>query len=154
MNNILFTKNDFLNLLKELKNKYPDFIEKVYVANEKTAKEMVFVITTTIPNFSIKIFSTIPCNGNAPRDKGEDAIRLVPMLYGKPYILLNKISRINRTINWNKNIENRIMFINNSIKNFICPNCKHLLITRKNKNNVKFIGCSNYPNCNYTTKCK
>lgn len=35
--------------------------------------------------------------------------------------------------------------------NDICPNCKKLLKVRYNfKTNQKFLGCSNYPNCDYT----
>ena len=39
---------------------------------------------------------------------------------------------------------------NNFIENDICPNCNNTLVTRKNKNGDKFIGCSNYPQCKFT----
>ena len=38
----------------------------------------------------------------------------------------------------------------NFIENDICPNCNNTLVTRKNKNGDKFIGCSNYPQCKFT----
>ena len=149
MNNI-FTKNDFLIVLRGLKTKYPDFINKVFVSPEKNTNELVFVLQTSIPNFSIKIFSSIPYTSNTPREKGEDAIRVIPLFFNRPYTLIPKTSRVNRTINWNKSLENRVISIRNAVSIYICPKCNHLLLLRKNKTNTKFLGCSNYPNCKYT----
>lgn len=153
MNN-LFNKNDFLTCLQGLKTKHPTFIRKVYVLPEKNTSELVFGIETTIPHFLIKIYSTIPYKGNSPREKGVDAIRLIPMFYGKPYTLLCKVSRVNRTANWQNNLESRIIFIQNAIKSNICPKCGNLLVVRKNKFKTNFLGCSNFPTCTFTKNVK
>lgn len=151
MNN-LFTKNDFLNALRDIKNDFPDFIDKVYVSHEKISYEVVFCLQTTIPNFSIKIYSTIPNNQNKPREMGMDAIRVIPLLNNKPYYMIKKLSRVNRTSNWKQNIKKRISQVNSEINFLICPTCKHLLVKRKNKSGTYFIGCSNFPSCTYTNK--
>ena len=153
MNN-LFNKSDFLTHLQVLKAKHSTFIKKVYVLPEKNTNELVFGIETTIPHFLIKVYSTIPYKGNSPRDKGVDAIRLIPMFYGKPYSLLCKISRVNRTLHWKENLENRILFIQNAIKNYLCPLCGNILVVRKNKYKTNFLGCSNFPNCSFTKSVK
>lgn len=153
MNN-LFSKNDFLTILQNFKLKNSDFIDKVYVMPENNIKELVFVLQTTIPNFSISIFTSIPRNSNSPRDKGEDAIRFVPLLNKKPYSMLPKVSRVNRTKNWEKNVEKRLLHIKEIILKNKCPECSNLLVFRKNKLNIKFIGCSNFPNCTFTKSFK
>ena len=50
-----------------------------------------------------------------------------------------------------KNIKNTVKENNDKEKNRICPKCGGKLVERNGKYG-KFIGCSNYPNCKYTSK--
>ena len=33
----------------------------------------------------------------------------------------------------------------------VCPKCGGAIVAKKSKNNRKFFGCSNYPNCDFVT---
>jgi len=50
-----------------------------------------------------------------------------------------------------KNIKNTVKENNNKEKNMICPKCGGKVVERNGKYG-NFIGCSNYPNCKYTSK--
>lgn len=50
-----------------------------------------------------------------------------------------------------KNIKSTIKENNDKEKNMICPKCGGKLVERNGKYG-KFIGCSNFPNCKYTSK--
>lgn len=50
-----------------------------------------------------------------------------------------------------KNIKNTVKENNDKEKNMICPKCGGKLVERNGKYG-KFIGCSNFPNCKYTSK--
>lgn len=50
-----------------------------------------------------------------------------------------------------KSIKNNVQVQNAKIKSGICPKCGAQLVSRKGKYG-RFIGCSNYPKCRYTTK--
>lgn len=50
-----------------------------------------------------------------------------------------------------KNIKNTVKENNDKEKNMICPKCGGKLVERNGKYG-NFIGCSNYPNCKYTSK--
>ena len=70
----------------------------------------------------------------------------------------NIISRINENIIQDKDIEKKhiqniyknIYERNNKINSLICPKCNGSLVIR-NSLYGKFYGCSNYPNCKFTT---
>lgn len=50
-----------------------------------------------------------------------------------------------------KNIKNTVKENNDKEKNMICPKCGGKLVERNGKYG-NFIGCSNFPNCKYTSK--
>ena len=50
-----------------------------------------------------------------------------------------------------KNIKNTVKENNDKEKNMICPKCGGKLVEQNGKYG-KFIGCSNFPNCKYTSK--
>lgn len=50
-----------------------------------------------------------------------------------------------------KNIKSTVKENNNKEKNMICPKCGGKLVERNGKYG-NFIGCSNFPNCKYTSK--
>lgn len=58
--------------------------------------------------------------------------------------IIDKKSRINHV----KNIKTKIKIDDDKINNMICPKCGGTLVGRNSKFG-KFIGCSNYPKCNF-----
>lgn len=78
-------------------------------------------------------------------------------------IILEDLSKIKNKIEQNnitdkeirknhiKNIKNTVKENNDKEKNMICPKCGSKLVERNGKYG-KFIGCSNFPNCKYTSK--
>ena len=50
-----------------------------------------------------------------------------------------------------KNIHNQIKANDELVNNMICPKCNSKLV-EKNGKYGKFIGCSNFPKCNYIKK--
>ena len=78
-------------------------------------------------------------------------------------IIIEDFSKIKNTIEQNnitdkeirknhiKNIKNTVKENNDKEKNMICPKCGGKLVERNGKYG-NFIGCSNFPNCKYTSK--
>ena len=78
-------------------------------------------------------------------------------------IIIEELSKIKNKIEQNnitdkeirkshiKNIKNTVKENNNKEKNMICPKCGGKVVERNGKYG-NFIGCSNYPNCKYTSK--
>jgi hypothetical protein len=47
-------------------------------------------------------------------------------------------------------VKDEVSFKADLIKSKICPRCHSALVERKGKNG-KFLGCSNFPNCRFTS---
>lgn len=62
-----------------------------------------------------------------------------------------KYKIIKRTGSWNKRLRNRIHNYKNNYKDLIktCPNCDNILVF-KSSSYGGFVGCTGYPNCEYT----
>jgi hypothetical protein len=57
----------------------------------------------------------------------------------------------NRRINHVRNIRQNIARQESQVANLICPRCGGKLVERKGKSG-RFLGCSNYPHCKFTTQ--
>jgi hypothetical protein len=100
---------------------------------------------------SLRIYTGIAKSGES-RDKGKDAIRVV--LFGKfndKPVMLGGSKRVHRVENWQKNLKARIDGWLDYMPKHKCPKCQSPLLVRENKQKKsKFLGCANYPTCNYT----
>ena len=120
-------------------------------------------------NFSEDKFISIICISNQAKIKVKaknvtqlDFVNDLIKSYNNE-IIIEDFSKIKNTIEQNnitdkeirkshiKNIKNTVKENNDKEKNMICPKCGGNLVERKGKYG-KFIGCSDFPNCKYTSK--
>ena len=97
--------------------------------------------------YTLRLYTSVSKYTDDSRDVGTDAIRLVVYCDGKHY----GEGRVNRTQNWIKNMQKRIMTWDTLFK--ICPQCGSALKERVGKFG-HFYGCSTYPVCGYTEQKK
>jgi hypothetical protein len=102
----------------------------------------------------LKVYSSIQKIENTSRTAGDDAIRIVAANTTDAKPIRPKFPKVYRTGNWRKNLKLRASQAVESLgANIICPKCKkRLLLKRNSKNNSQFLGCSNYPKCDYGRK--
>ena len=93
--------------------------------------------------YTLRLYTSVSKYTDDSRDVGTDAIRLVVYCGGKHY----GEGRVNRTQNWIKNMQKRIMTWDTLFK--VCPQCGSALKERVGKFG-HFYGCSTYPACGYT----
>ncbi|MBQ7410094.1 MAG: NERD domain-containing protein [Clostridia bacterium] len=120
-------------------------------------------------NFSEDKFISIICISNQAKIKVKaknvtqlDFVNDLIKSYNNE-IIIEDLSKIKNKIEQNnitdkeirkshiKNIKNTVKENNDKEKNMICPKCGGNLVERKGKYG-KFIGCSDFPNCKYTSK--
>lgn len=123
-------------------------------------------------NLDSKCFIPIVCFSNQAKLKIETKSSVVPLDYLvssiKSYqnimiesdlqVISNKIMRLNiidkvERKNHIKNIKNKITEDHSKVDNMICPKCGGNLVVRNGKYG-SFVGCSNYPKCQFTKKYK
>lgn len=100
--------------------------------------------------YGLKLYSSVDRRTNNSRGYAEDAIRIVPVKIESLRPIRPPFSRINRGKNWRENFSKRISEILISLGNKNkCEKCRGKMILKKNrKENINFLGCSNWPSCN------
>ena len=127
----------------------------------KGVNEVVFDLPVKVKSgksfpFTVRIYSSVEHGSYNIRDCGEDAIRVC--LVDKNGKVLKSAKRINRIGETDEILDRvvdrcRDMFKVAIDPNHHCPNCDGLMVERTvKKTGSKFLGCSNYPNCNHTAK--
>jgi len=113
--------------------------------------ELIYEAYSKDETFTIRVYSSLSKHSGAARDKGSDAIRVV-LLHTESGQPLMKNKRVHRIQTFCKNLRQRIRKVVDSKGNLqYCPICDGLMVIRTNKkNNNKFYGCLNYPDCTGT----
>ena len=155
-----FTKEKFENLLAKISPSiefFGDFyyVDWIFDHNEWKQvnieiKECCYFLAWS-NDYCIRIYSSVDRETGVSRNVGDDAIRVVAASTtdGKP--VRRKFTRINRNGNWQINLRKRISKILESFDVDIkCTKCGNVLFLKRNsKDNSRFLGCSNFPNCPY-----
>lgn len=102
-------------------------------------------------SIKIRIYSSI--SGNAVRNKGKDAARVV-LMYGDKAVWKSK--RVHRTQGFLENLLKRCREAYASVCQERCPQCNAPMILRHQKKDdtKKFWGCANFPLCRFSYNIK
>lgn len=120
-----------------------------------STKEYVYDFSLS-ENFVIRIHSSVDRRNDMSRKSGDDAIR-VSLYHLSSDSIIGYDSRTHRILDengnprWPKNMRKKIEKLKSEWKDHIydCPECDGYL--RKIDVNGGFFGCSNYPNCEFST---
>jgi hypothetical protein len=141
-------------------DEFHDFMESnqlICINDDQAHQELMYATMWNEGYYSMRIYSSIVPNQSSARAVGQDAIRTVLFIWNKEkeiYIPIWKAPRVYRTINWRKNLQNKIdgglqrgLFR----KDYQCKKCGALMVPREGKASF-FFGCSMFPTtrCNYT----
>lgn len=137
---------DFVDFLSKLPY---DFVQ----ATDHPSKEVVFesnVILEDYSDITLRVFSSIDTRTGKSRKKGADAIRTVIWHRGSNRPIGGR-TRTHRIKTWRKNLKKKIVSLVEETNEYIiqCPECGGWLVERDGKYG-KFLGCSNYPDCDHT----
>ena len=130
--------------------------EKGWITRTHANSEICFEfeVKNYNPLILIKVYSSIHPNTDCVREVGADAIRVCLLLWdGSKFVGLKSFNRCNRTKGWSVTLRNRVMEAFHYAKNKVvfCKRCGKIMCERENTNTkIKFMGCSNYPECSYT----
>jgi hypothetical protein len=116
-------------------------------------REKVYTLYWGQNNYMLKVYSSI-VPGIGSRKKGADAIRVVLFaeVPSKGMFPVWKAKRVNRTMNWRKNLSQRIeeaFFRGCKDCNWECEMCGSPMLIRDGWKG-QFYGCTNYPRCRFT----
>lgn len=65
-------------------------------------------------------------------------------------MIIGEIAEIDFDENWQEEISFRVYDAENRLLKYICPSCDFWLVQRTNKYGHHFLGCSDYPECNFS----
>tara|TARA_Y100000034_G_C6896007_1_gene413095 strand:- start:2529 stop:3002 length:474 start_codon:yes stop_codon:yes gene_type:complete len=101
---------------------------------------------------SLRVYSGISQSGKS-RAVGKDAMR-VALFWRRPdgeVVQVGSGPHMKRIQTWAKNLQKRLDNWLDLLPKDNCPKCGSPLTIRKNRNQgTQFLGCANYPNCDYT----
>lgn len=136
--------------LEAVLQKFGPIVE--YVTTGMKVKETIYQVLIPNTKLVVHVYSSIEKGSEVGRDVGKDAIRVVTLL-PTPYGLkpVSKQIRTHRTPGWELRLEKKIQKCIDNIPQYtLCPECNCPLIVRKRRaDDVKFFGCTNYPECKY-----
>lgn len=67
-------------------------------------------------------------------------------------MVIGEVEEIDFDENWDEELSFRIYDAENKLPKYVCPSCEFWLVQRTNKYGHKFLGCSDYPECNFSTE--
>lgn len=145
------TKAQFERGLYIIRDNLKNSIGYIQVTVPNQTSEYVYILNTKNPEIKIKVFSSVHVNTGTTRNKGLDAIRIVPFYQNREIYF--KTPHTKRMKNWQTNLQKKIEEVLNDIESIPhCPKCHCLMVQRKGKNGL-FWGCYDYPNCKGTLSC-
>jgi hypothetical protein len=133
------TRHEFSKLMSEYK-------AKEYIRSDD--REIVYRIPLH-NDLWIWIYSTVTPKTGVSRSRGEDAIRTVLMYQNRKAVM--RSSKTLRTKTWKENLRKKIKDLTERVTDEKCPE-GHPLVKRTAKKGGFFLGCSMFPDCDYTKK--
>lgn len=147
------TSRRYVKITRDEFEEFLDSTDLEWKAVDSLGKEIVYETEDAAPDYDVvtmRIFSSIDQRTGVVRDKGADAIRLVLWnnLVGAPVSGMKKTLRIET---WKKNLREKVVDLYDKSSKMVkeCPECGSILVRREGKYG-DFLGCSNYPECDYT----
>ena len=121
--------------------------------NLKGTWEYVYdIVVPGVTGYAIRIYSSIDKITSFSRDMGTDAIRLM-IIKSNDYTHFGDQQKILRTTGWQKRVSSRILSLIEHVQSTFCAKCNSVMLIRSGVHG-KFMGCSRYPTCTYTTSLK
>jgi hypothetical protein len=65
-------------------------------------------------------------------------------------IIIGEITEICFDEDWDEELEYNILDAENRVSRYTCPSCEFWLVQKTNKHGHRFLGCSDYPECNFS----
>jgi hypothetical protein len=65
-------------------------------------------------------------------------------------MIIGEIQEIDFDENWQEELSDSVYDAENKMNSYICPECDFWLVQRENKYGHKFLGCCNYPECDFS----
>jgi hypothetical protein len=65
-------------------------------------------------------------------------------------MIIGEIQEICFDENWQEELSFSIYDAENKVNSYICPSCEFWLVQRENKYGHKFLGCCDYPECDFS----
>jgi hypothetical protein len=65
-------------------------------------------------------------------------------------IIIGEIEEIDFDENWGEELSFSVYDAENKVHKYICPSCEFWLVQRANKYGHKFLGCCDYPECDFS----
>jgi hypothetical protein len=65
-------------------------------------------------------------------------------------IIIGEITEIYFDEDWDEELEYNILDAENRLNRYTCPNCEFWLVQKVNKHGHRFLGCSDYPECDFS----
>lgn len=143
--------------VKISKQEFEEFLDTLPVAFEPVTRDPSgeYVYQTTgapleVDNVRIRVYSTIQKGSDTGRGKGDDAIRTVLYDIENREIVGGRKKTL-RIESWRSNLEPKIMELADEAQSMItkCAVCNKGWLREVDGQYGEFLGCSNYPDCEF-----
>ncbi len=145
--------NEIETYLKELMG---DFCKKTSpISNSRKYTTSYYINLFSYPHIQMVITSPLIYDECISKYVIEDNSVFLFFLYDlETDMIIGEIQEIDFDENWQEEIAFNVYDAENKVNSYICPSCDFWLVQRENKYGHKFLGCCDYPECDFSCEIK